>query len=196
MLGFDIYNEDYEMFSIHKPRAISRQDPHETITDFKGKLLIREIVLFSGAYTGPYTKITLLAVMGRVMVPFIARMSDTGSFGNLQWDFLLYSILESGVIFYLSFANYIFILSGYVDFQRRKYQMKACSALLNPFKNEIELKYQIFPTINHTCKRSLQTWFEIRLCLMDLGRKYMTRIFLYSSTFLGVYFFYAIILLL
>jgi hypothetical protein len=31
---------------------------------------------------------------------------------------------------------------------------------------------------------------------MDLGRKYMNRIFIYSSTFLGIYLFYAIFLLL
>jgi len=31
---------------------------------------------------------------------------------------------------------------------------------------------------------------------MDLGRKYMTRISIYSSTFMGAYLFYAVILLL
>jgi len=31
---------------------------------------------------------------------------------------------------------------------------------------------------------------------MELGRKYMNRIFIYSSTFLGAYLFYAIFLLL
>ena len=31
---------------------------------------------------------------------------------------------------------------------------------------------------------------------MDVGKKYMSRIFIYSSTFLGCYLFYAIIILL
>ncbi len=36
----------------------------------------------------------------------------------------------------------------------------------------------------------------LRLSIMDLGRKYMTRISIYSSTFMGAYLFYAVILLL
>lgn len=36
----------------------------------------------------------------------------------------------------------------------------------------------------------------LRLSIMDVGRKYMTRISIYSSTFMGAYLFYAVILLL
>lgn len=33
----------------------------------------------------------------------------------------------------------------------------------------------------------------MRLCLMDFGRKYMNRIFIYTSVFFGVYLFYTVI---
>mmetsp|Transcript_5678 Transcript_5678/g.5180 ORF Transcript_5678/g.5180 Transcript_5678/m.5180 type:complete len:84 (-) Transcript_5678:386-637(-) len=42
----------------------------------------------------------------------------------------------------------------------------------------------------------MKAWFELRVCAMDLGRKYMNRIFVYSSTFLGIYLFYAVVELL
>lgn len=54
----------------------------------------------------------------------------------------------------------------------------------------------MFPTVLMTCTQSMHTWFQMRLCLMDLGRKYVNRIFIYSSTFLGCYLFYAVILIL
>ena len=52
------------------------------------------------------------------------------------------------------------------------------------------------PTINLLCPTSLHSWFKLRMCILDVGRKYMSRIFIYSSTFLGCYLFYAGILLL
>ncbi len=68
--------------------------------------------------------------------------------------------------------------------------------MLHPLKNNLGLKYQVLPTINLLSKLSIHSWLQFRLCLMDYGRKYMNRIFLYSSTFLGAYLFYAAILLL
>jgi hypothetical protein len=75
--------------------------------------------------------------------------------------------------------------------------MKACGALLDSSKTlNYEPIWRTLPTINLLCSESLHTWFLLRLSLMDLGRKYMNRIFIYSSTFLGLYLFYAIFLLL
>lgn len=92
--------------------------------------------------------------------------------------------------------NYYFVLAGHVDFQRRYQMIKCVGALIHPFKDSFELKYQIFPTINLADKQSIQAWFNLRCCVMDFGKKYMQRIFIYSSAFLGMYLFYAVILLL
>ena len=73
--------------------------------------------------------------------------------------------------------------------------LKACSALLHPFKNELSQKYQVLPTINFYDKKSMHSWLKMRICLMDLGRKFMDRISIYLSTFLGCYIFYAVILI-
>jgi hypothetical protein len=55
---------------------------------------------------------------------------------------------------------------------------------------------RLFPTVNLVCTESVHNWFKMRQCLLDLGQKYMKRIFIYSSTFLGCYLFYLIVLLL
>ena len=83
---------------------------------------------------------------------------------------------------------------GLIDFQRRKMMIQACGAMLDPQKGNYDPKLRIFPTINLIDGQSLQSWFILRFCIMDLGKKYMTRIMIYSSTFMGAYLFYAIVL--
>ena len=91
----------------------------------------------------------------------------------------------------------IFVIAGFIDFQRRKCMMTACGALLEPSKSlSYDPIFRSLPSINLLCPESLHTWFLLRMGLMDLGRKYMSRIFIYSSTFLGLYLFYAVFLLL
>ena len=85
---------------------------------------------------------------------------------------------------------------GLIDFKRRLHMIKAVGSLITPFKDKYDVKYQIFPTINLACKISINSWSNLRYCMMDFGLKYMNRIFIYSSTFLGMYTFYLAILLL
>jgi hypothetical protein len=68
--------------------------------------------------------------------------------------------------------------------------------MLDPKKSNYEPRLRIFPTINLIDGQSFQSWFILRFCIMDIGKKYMTRIMIYSSTFMGAYLFYAIILAL
>lgn len=42
----------------------------------------------------------------------------------------------------------------------------------------------------------MHSWLMLRLCVMDYGRKFMSRIFVYESTFFGAYLFFIIMLLL
>jgi hypothetical protein len=87
-------------------------------------------------------------------------------------------------------------MAGLIDYQRRAMMLKAAGAMLNPIKSGYDPMYRIFPTVLMTCTTSMHAWFQMRQCLLDLGRKYVSRIFIYSSTFLGAYLFYAIILFL
>ena len=68
--------------------------------------------------------------------------------------------------------------------------------MIDPQKSNHDARFRCFPTINLIDPQSLQSWFLLRLSIMDLGKKYMMRIMIYSSTFLGAYLFYAVILLL
>ena len=131
------------------------------------------------------------------MIPLAVRYFEKGVFlGFDRWDSYLFQSCELMLLFPILTANYLFILSGLIDFHRRVHMIRACSALINPFKSEIAIKYQIFPAVNLTCKKSLHSWFLIRLCVMDFGKKYMTRIFLYCSTFFAANLFFVIVLLL
>jgi hypothetical protein len=74
--------------------------------------------------------------------------------------------------------------------------IKSVSSLIDPFKESYNVMYQIFPTINLASVEALNSWFQLRCCVMDFGRKYLKRVYMYSSVFLGMYLFYAVVILL
>ena len=69
-------------------------------------------------------------------------------FFGFDWDGWVYSFIELFLIGFYCFNNYVFVIAGLVDFNRRKIMMDCCSALINPLKNEIDSKLHIIPTIN------------------------------------------------
>ena len=84
-------------------------------------------------------------------MPFLARYYDYGTFlGFESWDSFLYQIIELPSLGLLLGLNYVFIIVGFIDFQRRVFMLKAVGALINPFKENLEIKYQVFPTIDIT----------------------------------------------
>lgn len=92
--------------------------------------------------------------------------------------------------------NYLFVNVGNLDFNRRFQMITACGALITPIKSTFELKYRILPTLDLSNKKCFHTWFNLRVCILDLGMKYKSRIIIYSSAFLGLYTIYAAILVL
>ena len=141
--------------------------------------------------------ILTVATLIRATIPYLVRYIDYGSaIYEFQWDSWVYSIIETLLGSVLIFVNLLFVYGGYIDFQRRVIMMRACGAMLDPIKENYDALYRQFPTINLVCPHDLYCWFQLRMSLMDVGRKYMSRIFIYSSTFLGCYLFYLVILLL
>ncbi|CDW73934.1 UNKNOWN [Stylonychia lemnae] len=190
--SFDPFNDDYEMFSLH---AIKKTNQSKQLCS--GRLIFREIGLFAGAHATTVKYFIIITSATKLFLPFIARYIEYGTFlGFDNWDSFLYQLLEIPSLGFLLIINYLFIIVGFVDFQRRVFLIKAVGSLINPFKENLELKYQVFPTVNMTEKHQIQQWFKLRLCAMDFGRKYMNRIFVYCSTFFGAYLFFVIILLL
>jgi hypothetical protein len=163
---------------------------------YKGKLMMREIALFACAEQSSIVVIFVVLVL-RLSIPYLIRWWEHGNaFNEFNWDSWLYSILELLFGGFMVFINYCFVYIGFVDFQRRECMLMSCGILLDPLKTNHPPEMRQFPTINLLDVQSLHSWFQLRLCLMDLGLKYMSRIFIYSSTFLGGYFFYATVMLL
>ena len=158
--------------------------------------MIREITIFS-ATQQPSVIFILPIILVRFSLPFVLRYIQYGSaIHDFKWDSWLYSVLEILIGILVVYQNYLFIFGGYIDFNRRVNMLAACSVTLDPMKENYHPIYRQFPTINIACSHTIYTWFQMRTCLMDLGRKYMSRVFMYSSTFLGCYLFYLVLILL
>lgn len=148
---------------------------------------MREIALFAGAFQLSM-RIPLFFAFVRAFCPFVARYVEFGNpihrFGS---DSRAYTVFELYFSTVLIWSNFVFIFAGLVDFHRRRLMMQACGVLLDPTKETGCKLFKIFPTINFLDIRSLHAWYNMRQCLMDLGRRYMKRIFIYSSVFLACY---------
>ncbi|TNV83100.1 hypothetical protein FGO68_gene934 [Halteria grandinella] len=154
---------------------------------YPAKLLMREIALF-GAVFQLSNKFPLIITFLRALSPFVARAYETGNpVAYFGWDSWMYQVFE---LFFCSvqvYFNYVFVHAGLIDFHRREKMLLACSGLIDPIKDNKCPAYRSNPTINFFDVQSLQTWYQMRQCILDLGRKYLKRIFLYSSCFLAFY---------
>ena len=70
MENFDPYNDDYEMFSLFSMKKPAIFDCGDRV---KGKLLIREIGLISGAHSFSIKWFLIISMVVKSSVPFIAR---------------------------------------------------------------------------------------------------------------------------
>lgn len=130
------------------------------------------------------------------MIPFIVRASQFGNAAGFEWDGIVYTIVENLTLLLFLMQNYFFIYIGFIDFHRRFHMIQTVGAMILPMKEGYSIKYRIFPTINLACRTSIHSWFLLRQATLDFGKKYMNRIFIYASTFLGGYTFYLVIILL
>eukprot|EP00347_Sterkiella_histriomuscorum_P021309 403334452 len=194
----DPFESDYEMYSIHSMKTQILQGVVQQVPSI-GRLVFKEMAIFAGAHCKSTAKLVIFVPLVKCILPYLVRMYDYGNPlgpNMFAWDSYLYFLCELPVIYFLSWANFLFVAAGLIDFQRRVLMIKAIGSLINPFKQDLSLKYQIFPCVILTCKESLHSWFSLRICAMDFGRKYMVRIFMYCSTFLAFYTFFVVILLL
>lgn len=193
MSKIDIYNQEYDMFNLHSSKNSSVFSINEK--KYNGDLLLREIALFAGAHQRSTKLFLTIAITGKLSLPFVARYYQFGIF-TLEWDSAIYTAFEMIALTFFLLQNYFFLAAGYVDFQRRLFMIKSVGALINPFKNLYDVKYQLLPTINLLSTENINAWFQLRSCIMDFGRKYIMRVFMYSSVFLALYLFITVMLLL
>ncbi|TNV82796.1 hypothetical protein FGO68_gene899 [Halteria grandinella] len=156
-------------------------------TRYSGTLMMNEIALFAGAKQMTLKMPWIMTVI-RVLLPFMARYYEYGNpvhgFGT---DSYVYTALDLILNSFHIYFNYIFIYAGLIDFHRRVKIMSACGALIDPVKENLDIDYRIFPTVNFFDVHSLHSWYQMRQCLMDLGKRYLNAIFIYSSFFLAGY---------
>lgn len=158
--------------------------------------MLREIALLAGSQQMSFAIVFLMTLL-RISIPFIIRYYEFGSATpNFHWNSWTVTALETVVSSLFVFFNYLFVFGGHIDFKRRVLMLKACGTILDPIKEDYDTIYRQTPTINLVSRHNLYIWFQMRACLMDLGRKYLDRIFLYSSTFLGCYLFFFVLILL
>ncbi|CDW86475.1 UNKNOWN [Stylonychia lemnae] len=192
-IELDPYDEDYEMYSLH---SFKRGLFSKSLKPSSGRLVFREIAIFAGAKCVSLKYMLIILPIIKASLVLLIRYLEHGSPIALDIDGFIYQIAELPVFWFLTFANYLFVAIGLIDFQRRVFMIKAIGSLINPFKQDVSVKYMIFPTLVLTCKDSLHSWFNLRICAMDFGRKFLSRIFVYCSAFLGSYVFFVVILLL
>ena len=80
------------MFALHSSRTISV----ETLINKKydGSLVFKEIALFAGAHQRSTKLFLTLAIAGKLMLPFVARLIEFKTL-RLQWDGTLYTVMET-----------------------------------------------------------------------------------------------------
>ena len=52
----------------------------------------------------------------RLLVPYLVRKYESGTFTGFSWDGWLYSALEIVSLGFIQFNNYFFVLAGFLDF--------------------------------------------------------------------------------
>ena len=121
--------------------------------------MFREICLFAGAHAMTTKYIMIAVPLIKLSIPYFVRYMEYGNPFFFSWDSIIYSATEFLPYSFYTFANFLFVLAGFIDFQRRVFIIRAVGSLINPFKQDIPLKYHIFPTVMVTCKHSINTWF-------------------------------------
>lgn len=110
---------DEEVYHMEDPKD-SYEMGKNLANIYSGKLIIKEIALFSNSFS---TKIIwpLLLAFIRLFIPFFVRLYTFGNiFHNFKWDDILYSVLEVIFSWILISLNFLFVFSGVIDFQRRR----------------------------------------------------------------------------
>jgi hypothetical protein len=88
---------------------------------YNGKLVLKEICLYAGSLAvNPIIFHNLFAAI-RIFIPFLVRYYEhKNAFHDFNWDSWLYSALEVIFTFFLATLNFLFVMVGLIDFQRRK----------------------------------------------------------------------------
>lgn len=162
--------------------------------DYKGEAVLREIALLETALVQKLWMISIIVII-RICTQIGVQLWQSRTIGWYWYESIL-TLAYIIVTLFLYGVNFLFVFAGIIDFKRKLFFMKVCQSMISPEKDEDFMFATFFPTINVCCTKNLASWMTLRRSLLDLGKKYTYRIFLYCSVFLAFYLTFFIFLML
>ena len=121
--------------------------------------------------------------------PFLLEIYKSGYSFELNFIYIIYSVVSALVAFIHCDAILRFLLTGTYDFRRKKLLMDECSAL-------ITVDSVLEGVLDLEDSSTVQSWYFLRRAFLDFGRKFTLRIFLYFSLILPLCIFIILLLIL
>eukprot|EP00347_Sterkiella_histriomuscorum_P005593 403356017 len=164
---------------------------------FSGRLIFRELILMSKNMAHRMKSWILFFIsIVHASLPLIINMINDANNSDVPitqqpkyqsasfWGYFISCFLVNTLIYVV---NLNFIEIGVIDMKRRKYNMKVLEIMLEPNRFKVLPKHRIFPLINYFDPQSLLSWMDIRIMLLDIGRRFYIRIEMYAFSYLVVY---------
>ena len=166
--------------SVDYPEGVQREYCEKSY--FVARLLLDDVLK---AEDKTWLRAVMVMSVGYSVTPHIVRMVVVGvdSFQLDVVEFLL-TPLSLFLCFFFSSAMLQFILVGILDFHRKKTLMSQCSALISSF-DRIHLLEKL-PKVDRSDPRSVFGWYYMRRSFLDFGKRFYTRVHLYTSVILPV----------
>jgi hypothetical protein len=103
------------------------------------------------------------------------------------WNEVLFFVAETIFFMIIYRYNMFFVFLGLGDFSRRLTATLIVGSLICPIKDRQYPFLEAFPTVDLADGRTLHSWLNLRLAVTDFGKKYTTRVQLYSTIFFLMY---------
>lgn len=130
-----------------------------------------------------------------IITPYYMRIYEFGIEVYSPDPFeVIYYIISMPIGIINCYAFLTFLGLGVIDFRRRKMLMAICSAAIDKhYEDKLNLEQAKFDMRD---KLTVESWYILRSCFLDFGRRYTHRIFLYASLILPVCILVIILILL
>ena len=147
---------------------------------------MREIALFSNILPTKLPVYSLIIAM-RLLIPYFVRWLDNRPVLGEFWFEYVLQVKLIMLSYLMALVNTRFILFGVLDFKRKYFYARMLRSMLLPTRDKHFTCGNMFPSINLLDAQSISSWMQLRNGMLDLGKKYTERVFLFSSCFILFY---------
>jgi hypothetical protein len=188
MLGISTEHFNKKDDETNIPHYLKKPDIDIQVIKFPGLIFLREMI-FGSKFTinNLFLYIMLiLIVIHSFTACFYRAAIDKPAFGvNALETFLIINNIQ--ILLGVFTISFLFIEVGGNDYARKESLMRYLSSMISPDKLTVEKENRLIPTINFMCPLNLQSWMDLRRLALDVGKRYMKRIEIYSSIILFCY---------